>query len=163
MIEVYDKNGLSKGYHKERDELNADEYVLSVHIYVYDQDHNFIIQQRALTKKELPGVWCITGGAVEINENSIDAAIREVQEELSINLNKEEIRFLGRCLNNNYIVDIFSAKAAFKLSELIIKEDEVKAVKLMPLDLTLEYINSLKINQKDYKKIINTQLVNSLL
>ena len=163
IVEVYDANGLKKGYTKQRNLLDENEYILSVHIYLYNDDFNFIIQQRAHNKKELPGIWCMTGGAVDFNEDSQHAAIREVNEELSIKLDQKMIRFLGRCLNNNYIVDLFSAKTDYSLQDIILKEDEVIAVKLLSLDETIVFVNSLAINQQTYKDIINNKLKQSLI
>lgn len=163
IVEVYDANGLKKGYSKPRALLSDNEYILSVHIYIYNDDHDFIIQKRALNKKELPGVWCMTGGAVDVNEESINAAIREVDEELSIKLDPNNIRFLGRCLNNNYIVDLFSAKTDYTIKDIILKEDEVIDVKLLNLNDTITYVNSLDINQQAYKDIINQKLRLSLI
>lgn len=163
IVEVYDANGLKRGYTKPRASLSDNEYILSVHIYIYNDDLDFIIQQRAFNKKELPGIWCMTGGAVEINEDSINAAIREVDEELSIKLEPNNIRYLGRCLNNNYIVDLFSAKTAYTIKDIILKEDEVIDVKLLNIDDTITYVNTLDINQQAYKDIINQKLRLSLI
>ena len=163
LVEVYDENGLKTGYTKPRSSLSGNEYILSVHIYIYNDDLDFIIQKRALNKKELPGIWCMTGGAVDVNEDSLDAAIREVDEELSIKLDPTNIRFLGRCLNNNYIVDLYSAKTDRSIKDIKLKEDEVIDVKLLSLEDTLAYVNTLDINQLAYKNIINKQLRQSLI
>ena len=158
FVDVYDQDGNFKGYTKERNSLSVNEYLLSVHIYLYNNAHELILQKRALSKKEMPGVWCVTGGVVATKETSLHAAKREVNEELGIIINDDQMRYLGRCFNNNYLVDIFSARCDVPLNLYILKEDEVMDVKLMALEEALPYINSLSYNETSYLNIINSKL-----
>lgn len=158
FIDVYDRYGNLKGYIKERQDLAVDEYLLSVHIYLYNDKQQLILQRRALCKKEMPGVWCVTGGVVTTKETSIHAAKREVNEELGIVINDDKICYLGRCFNNDYLVDIFCAQCDILLSHYKLKSDEVMDIKLMDLDDALPYLNTLSYNQSSYLNIINTKL-----
>ena len=158
FVDVYDQHGNLKGYTKERKSLTTDEYLLSVHIYLYNEAHELVLQKRAMCKKEMPGVWCVTGGVVATKETSIHAAKREVKEELGIVINEDQMCYLGRCFNNNYLVDIYSAQCNVPLNLYQLKEDEVMAVKLMKFKDALPYLNSLSYNETAYLNIINTKL-----
>jgi len=158
FVDVYDQDGILKGYIKERQDLAVDEYLLSVHIYLYNDKQKLILQRRALCKKEMPGVWCVTGGVVATKETSIHAAKREVSEELGIVINDDKICYLGRCFNNDYLVDIFCAQCDTPLDHYKLKKDEVMDVKLMAFEDALPYINSLIYNETSYLSIINAKL-----
>ncbi len=59
------------------------------------------------------GSWCIPGGHLEKNENSLDAAIREIKEETNINLNKNNLFLIDKISSdklNNYIYAIIQTK-----------------------------------------------------
>ena len=162
LFTVYDKKGQSKGYAKTVDAIKDDELILAVHIYLYYKDKNFLLQQRAFDKKELPGLWCITGGKVQSNEHSSDAVIRETKEELGLILNKNDLNYLGRCLNNGYIVDIYTAYSALPFTECKLNKAEVNDIKILNLNQLLAYINSLSINEANYLKLINEKLIKNI-
>ncbi|MEA5017095.1 MAG: NUDIX domain-containing protein [Erysipelotrichaceae bacterium] len=162
LVTVYDENGQSKGYAKTVDTIKDDELILAVHIYLYDKDKNFLLQQRAFDKKELPGLWCITGGKVQSDEHSSDAVVRETKEELGLTLDKNDLNYLGRCLNNGYIVDIYTAYSALAFTECKINKAEVNDIKTLNLNELLAYINSLSINETNYLKLVNDKLIKSI-
>ena len=109
--DVYDINGkkLNKTIRRDKEWLGEGEYHMGSMTFIVDENDNFLIQQRALTKKTLPGKWAITGGAALAGENRIQCAIREVSEELGIKLTPEKLHFLKQYVERNVIINIFSA------------------------------------------------------
>ena len=84
--DVYDKNKQKTGRLMKRGELlKEDEYHLIVHIWIKNSKGEFLIQQRSETVKN-PLVWSATGGSVVAGEDSYTGAIREVKEELGLDL-----------------------------------------------------------------------------
>ena len=68
-------------------ELADDERILLVHTCIFRPDHRMLIQQRQKTKDYYPGCWDVSaGGFVFAGEDSLNAAIRETEEELGLNL-----------------------------------------------------------------------------
>lgn len=59
-------------------------------IVIYNEYNEILLQHRADT-----GNWGLPGGAMELGETIIEAAIREVGEETNIKFNAEELQFLG--------------------------------------------------------------------
>lgn len=64
----------------------------AVHVFVLDQDENIFLQKRSKTKKVQPGKWDTSvGGHVDSGESYIDAAHREMGEELGITTDSLEL------------------------------------------------------------------------
>lgn len=112
------------------------ESVASILISTEDE---FILQQRE-DRPDIssPGMVTVFGGGVEEGEEPMDAIIREMEEELTIKLNKEDFRFLEsyvkkdplndqECLAHLYIAqDINKGDLFLKEGEAIVylKPDE---------------------------------------
>jgi putative hydrolase of the HAD superfamily len=109
-----------------------------VHVWLQRPNGDYLIQQRAATK-ELPLLWASTGGAVLHNEQPLEAAIREVQEELGISLRAEQ----GELLREERVVlhptlrrHLFIYRFAIDVleTELKLQPEEVQAARYASLD-----------------------------
>ena len=62
-------------------------YFTVVHLCLFDARGRMLIQQRQSGKREYPDLWDVTaGGAVQSGETSVEAAHRELLEELGLDL-----------------------------------------------------------------------------
>ena len=88
MWDVYDANRLKKGYEVRKNSSLADEeYHLVVHVCVFNENNEMLIQKRSESKPNWPGKWDFSsGGAAIAGEDSNTAAERELFEELSIKI-----------------------------------------------------------------------------
>jgi len=68
-----------------------------------------VIQQRALHLASDPGIWAVTVGYVLTGEGSISSAIREVEEELGIQLLSSHLKRFDRHAMENRVEDIWLA------------------------------------------------------
>jgi isopentenyldiphosphate isomerase len=87
--------------------LRQNEFHLVVHIWVVDIYENILIQKRARHLEWMPGIWAVTSGAVIANESSIDAAVREMGEELGLHLNPLKFMKMNRIKSKNQFTDIY--------------------------------------------------------
>lgn len=132
--DIYDRYGnktertMKRGIPKEGD------YMLCVHMYLLNSDNKFLIQKRSENKESHPGEWDITGGAAISGESSIDAILRETEEEVGIKLNKKDLYYAGRFVKERRIIEIFFAKKDFKLSDCHVQKEEVDRVELVSYD-----------------------------
>jgi len=55
------------------------------------KDNKFLVERRKADEKIDPGIICLPGGHVELNENKKDAFKREMKEELNIEIKKSEL------------------------------------------------------------------------
>ncbi|MDR1026655.1 MAG: NUDIX domain-containing protein [Lactobacillus sp.] len=89
-IDVYDAFGNKTGrIISSRFELEDDEYFFGVHAWIINSKGQVLIQKRAETKKVMPGMWSINGGGALSGEASIDACVREVKEEIGVDIDKK--------------------------------------------------------------------------
>ena len=86
ILEVVDKNGNVLELAK-RSEIHGNPSLLHrvVHILVFDGKGRILLQKRSLNKDVAPGKWDTSvGGHVNPGEDILDAAKREMKEELGI-------------------------------------------------------------------------------
>lgn len=117
----------------------------TVHIWLYTKDEKVLLQQRAPTKKVFPNLWDISvAGHIGAGEEILDAAVREVYEEIGLTLKKEELIKIGtrkhQVSHDNGIQDnefhhVFIAELKVPISELIVQQDEVAGLELYNLSV----------------------------
>ena len=128
--------------------LNDDEFHLVVHVWIKVNDHLYIVSKRSQEKDYAPGLWETPGGCVQLGESSLEAAIREVQEEIGIDLKKEN----GECIFKNIgvdtkrhlFIDVWHFVQAIDMKSIVIQKEEVEETKLM----TVDEIKALMANDK---------------
>ena len=93
--DLYDYTGKKKNKIAIRGaKLNNDDFHLVVNAWIINDDGEFLITQRSANKSH-PLMWECTGGSALIGESSLQAAIREVKEELGIDVSGDGAIFIG--------------------------------------------------------------------
>lgn len=135
-------------------------YVIGINNWIVNYNGDFIIQKRAYTKRNNPGKWSSTNGLRGVGESSIEACIRETKEELGINIKEHQIIPVekSKIAGDNLLVDIFVTVIDININDIVIQQEEVEEVKILPLkevltldiSTTCEYIKQIgeKINTK---------------
>ena len=88
-------------------QLGPGEYYLVVHVWIRDEQGHYLIQQRAPHLLSGPNVWATTVGYVLAGEESIRGAIREVQEELGLELSPTQMQRVDQLIFENRVEDIW--------------------------------------------------------
>ena len=133
ICDVVDGLGMQTGKVVERGtHLEPDEFYLVVHIWIRDEENNYLIQQRGLHLASAPGVWATTVGYVISGETSLDAAIREVHEELGLKLMPTHLQRVDRHVLDNRVEDIWVAEISRKSMETFEPGYEVADCKWVP-------------------------------
>ncbi len=127
--------------------LKDGEFNFLVHIIIKNKDGKFLLQQRSLSKKYYPGQWDATCGKVQAGESGIDAAIREVNEELGLDTIKDnyELIFHG-IYANKIILDIFFLELDFKVDDCTIQKSEVEEIAFYSFDEMINILSPSKNN-----------------
>jgi isopentenyldiphosphate isomerase len=123
----------------------------SAHVWIFDENKNVLIQQRARNKETFPGLWDISvAGHISASETPITSAIREVEEEIGIKVRKNQLHLIGTFKkkvehHSNFIDNelhyIFICKMDLDINSIKIQQEEVLAVKIVPLkDLKMEVL-----------------------
>ena len=85
--DLYDENGELTGKDHIRGEKVPDGYFhLVVHVWIKNSKGEYLIAQRAADRPTFPLMWECVGGSVTKGENGLRGAVREVKEEVGIDL-----------------------------------------------------------------------------
>ena len=159
LLDIYDRDGKKKGITVFRGEyIRPDDYILVVHVYIYNENREFLIQRRSRKKKVNSGKWDITGGAVKAGEASLAAALRETEEEIGLILDPAKVRFAGRSVSVKHLVDVYFAAAEVDLDSLALQEEEVSEVKMIPVEQLLESLKITEFQDSNYSAIVVNEI-----
>ena len=91
IFDLYNEKRELTGKTHIRGEIIPEGYFhLVVHVWLRCPDGRFLISKRAATKPTYPLLWECVGGSVIAGENSREGALREVFEEVGIDLGERE-------------------------------------------------------------------------
>ena len=136
LWDIFNKNGEPTGKTVKRGNLRlrSGEYHMVVHIWISGPDGRWLIQRRSDNKQPMPGEWAATGGSVIAGETSLDAAMRELSEELSITPNKNDFNFVERIFRRHSFVDMWHLHFGGDINSLTLQKDEVAEVRWVSQD-----------------------------
>ena len=108
LLDIYDAAHEKTGRVIERDgEVLEGERLLLVHVCLFNSRGEMLIQRRSENKDRYPGCWDVSaGGFVSSGEDSRQAVLREAKEELGLELEDADFRFL-LCEPFSYVLDDF--------------------------------------------------------
>ena len=143
ILDLYDSKGnkLNKTIIRNQEELKG-EYHLVVFIIIKNIKGEYLIQKRASVKSKWPNMWAFTGGAVQKDEESESAALRELKEELGIKLNKGDLSYSHRDITKDYLRDTWYCQVDVDIEHLVLQEEEVSEVAYKKERQILEMIDN---------------------
>jgi isopentenyl-diphosphate delta-isomerase len=120
------------------------------HVWVATSDRRLLLQRRALTKENWPGLWDVSiAGHLSAGESAVDAAVREAQEEIGLTLSPGELQQVATLQDScvlrdgtyidNEIHEIFLVRRDVSLEELRFNDGEVMDAVLVPVALLSSY------------------------
>lgn len=169
LIDVLDNKGNKTGIIKKKSDIKKDgDYHRAIAVLVINSNNEILMQKRSSRKRIYPNLWSIfVKGHVQAGETSIDACIRELSEEVGININSNELNYLytifEEVIDKAYIerifYDTYILRKDFNLNDITIQEEELSEIKLADSNKVISLIEnndkSLVPNLEDYKRIIN--------
>ena len=124
----------------------------AVVVFIISNDNNkVLLQQRSSTKKLWPNLWDITaGGHVLSGELGYQSVIRETKEEIGIELDKNDLEFIGATTSedvkgdiiNRHFNEYFVAHSDVNLNDIVLQEEEVQDINWFDKDEIIEKINN---------------------
>ena len=159
LLDVYDINWNKTGevverYHHQK----PGAYYLCIHAYIVTRDKKYIIQQRSMKKKYFPGIWDITCGAADSGEDSYTAAVREVGEELGLDVSECEYELVGKHIYFDCLNDIYFFYTDYTKSDCVLDPEEVMAVDEVDEALLMKLIDDSPFKSDEYCTIIKNAL-----
>lgn len=126
--DILTSDGKRTGKRVRRDQYNRflpGEYHLVVHIWLVNSKGELLIQKRSEEREPMPGEWAATSGSALSGEISRGAALRELREELGIEIGPDSLQFLHRFVRKNSIIDIWWARLDVEPAHLTLQKEEV--------------------------------------
>jgi isopentenyldiphosphate isomerase len=116
-----------------------------VDIWILNSRKELLLQKRSPKKESFPNLWEVScSGHISSGEDSKTSAIRELREELGLDIKEKELKLLfsakdscitnkGTFVNNEH-KDIYLVKKDIEINELKLDPSEVAEVKYMPIE-----------------------------
>lgn len=149
---VYDENGNFKRAIEKAEEkiLKGEEWLKGVTCFVINEKGEALIEVRA-NKGLTPGKKDLCSGHLDNTETETQAMIRELREELGINLEEAikvikvtrkgiPLKFESKGKTKNFFITFYCLKR--NSSKIIIQKEEIDRVVWLPLEETFELIKS---------------------
>jgi len=142
LIDIYDRDRNYTGLTVPRKgaRMGEGQYMLYVLAIIEDMQGRMLITQRSLDKHWAAGWWEVTGGGVAAGETSEEAIVRELSEEVGLDVADYPLERIYVYENvvlesgDNYIVDIYRFKLDFTADDIVLQTAEAIDCKLATFD-----------------------------
>jgi len=142
MFDVLDAEGALTGEALPGEEVHSRElWHGSAHVWIVNATQEILLQYRAADKRLLPSCWDTSAaGHISAGSNASQTAVREVGEEIGLEITEAELEELGKFTEELRMVSgtihrehmtIFGVKKDFLLEDLHIQQEELTELKLV--------------------------------
>ncbi|MDR0978934.1 MAG: NUDIX domain-containing protein [Lachnospiraceae bacterium] len=161
FLDVLDENGNYTGIAESKSKCHEKGlWHKAVAVFIINSKEQVLLQKRSPNKKAWPNMWDISaGGHVTAGEFGINSVIREIKEEIGIDVNKIDITFIGAVtssdmqgkMKNNHFNEYYIIKKDIDETKCVLQKEEVSEVKWINKDEIIEKIKD------NYNGITNKQ------
>ena len=158
-LDLYDVNKNLTGEKivrgKVKPQVPENNYINIVIIFMQNSEGNFLFQ---ITSKEKGNEIATTGGHVKSGQTSYEAILAEVDEELGLDISKEDVKMIDSYIFGVAFMDVYYLNKDINISDLKLQDDEVESVEWFTIDRIKELINEGKVrkgNIKAFESILN--------
>lgn len=146
-----EKTGKTKFRYK--DILERGECIVGVQAIIINSKNQILISQRSKLKSKGPLKWECNGGALFSNENPLDGIIREIKEELGVNLKKENAILIKTAFNGHRFKDIFLFFKDVDIKDIKFSDEEAINAKWVTInEFTKMFDNGEIVSNVDFNK-----------
>lgn len=165
LIDVLNENGIKTGEVVTRDEVHRKGlWHRCIVVAILNDKNEILLQQRAHDKDKNPDMWDISAaGHISAGQDSLSAAAREINEEVSVNLGRHveisDFRYMfcfrrEQIVNDEYVdrqfFDFFILRQPdLRLEDIKMQESEVQAVKFCTMSELRELIEKHELVERD--------------
>ena len=148
LLDLYTEDNIPLGITKPRSEVHANLAVYNhwhriSQIWVFNDKKEILCQKRSMKKDNAPGKWqSVFGGHMTIGETPEESMVRELYEEIGIQIKSELAVFLG-VVNRKalkHIVYAYVLHSNKNATDFSFNDNEVDEVKWLPMELVKEKI-----------------------
>ena len=143
FFDVLDENGNKTSKTKLRSEVHRDgDWHKAVHIWIINNNGDVLLQRRCATKDSNPNMLDISSaGHLSAGDDSLTGAIRELKEELNLDVSKEDLKLIKTLKRsskytetfiNNEFDDLYILRTDKKLEDMKYQEEEISEIMFVP-------------------------------
>lgn len=139
LLDLYDDEGKPLNITIERgSKLEKGNVMLSI-VFIRNSENKYLIQK---TSEEKGSEYSSTGGHVTHNENGLTTIIRELKEELGLDVNKDELKTIGIVKNPDKpcVINLYLLEKDIDIDKLKLQDDEVESVNWMTSEEIIKLI-----------------------
>lgn len=165
LIDVLDENGIKTGRVATRDEVHREGlWHRCIVVAIINDKNEILLQQRSHNKKKNPDMWDISAaGHISAGQDSLSAAAREINEEVSVDLGRHvdisDFRYMF-CFRKEQVIDegyidrqffdfFILRQPNLTLEKVKMQESEVQAVKLCTMSELRTLIENHELVERD--------------
>ncbi|MEG0541330.1 MAG: NUDIX domain-containing protein [Angelakisella sp.] len=130
LWDIYDSNRTPTGRTEPRGPLVIGDYHLVVNIWLMNRDGHILVTRRQ-HGRPWGNYWECTGGSAVAGETSLEAALREVQEEVGITLDAAKGILLDSVRRDRDFLDTWFWKGDFDFNHLTLQQEEVAEARVI--------------------------------
>ena len=155
LIEIVDKDGNFTGQVMDKEDAHNKNLLHNeVGIFIINDKREVLLEKRSANKRFSPNKWGLCAGHVDAYETLEDAALREIKEEVGLDVTPKELipygeREITISDSNSHITYFYYVKCNKKEDEFIIQEEELSEVKWFNID---EIITMIKDEKTSFKE-----------
>ena len=145
FFDLLDEQGNKTGQTKARSEVHRDgDWHKVVHIWIANDQDEILLQKRSPNKDSYPNIWdASSAGHLTAGDDSLSCAIREVKEELGLDISPAQLTLIGTrkgssrpspTFINNEFIDVYLLRLSLDVNKVVFQEEEVSEIKYVPID-----------------------------
>ena len=165
LWDIYDinKNKTGKVIDRNSNErLKDGEYHLVVAAIIIDSKERILLSKRSKFKQKYPLMWECSGGACISKETSLEAILRELKEELGLNLKKTEAIFYKTIRDDiaKDFKDLWIFRKNVEINDLEFTDNEVIDARWVTIEeceimvQNKEIVPTIDFTKEDYEKCL---------
>ena len=142
-FDILDENGNKTGKIKLRTEVHRDgDWHKAIHIWIINDKGDILLQRRSADKDSNPNMIDIScAGHLTAGDDSLNGAIRELKEELNMDIEPEELQFIKTLKRsskytetfiNNEFDDLYILRTDKKIDDMKYQEEEISEIFYVP-------------------------------
>lgn len=141
LIEIYDESRKKTDIIKTKKEVHTHGYLhKTIHVWILDNQNRILIQKRSASKSTHPLKWDVScAGHISAGETAEQAAVKEIYEELGLEIKEEDLKKITTLERKHFIdqikdyefYDVFFIRMDFRLDDVKIDPEEVQEVDIM--------------------------------
>lgn len=148
LIDIVDENGNFTGQVMDKEEAHNKNLLHNeVAVFIINDNEQVLLQKRSANKRFDANKWALCAGHVDAGESLENAALRELKEEVGINISLNDLKLLAEKEftikdSNSHITYFYYVKSNLSENDFTIQKEELSEVKWFDLDKVIDMIKS---------------------